>query len=155
MPRWLLVMHWPLYTLLRQYRRWWIYVNSPEKRKKYSDRFPGTAPAAINSQLFLNSHGEIVPQLAEKSYLSVGIPGTVMGLNTALKKYGTMSLSKVMAPAIQLAQEGFILDNDDLAILNAKPDDFKQHANVAKIFLKNNQPYRSGDRLRQPEWPRL
>ncbi len=116
--------------------------------------FRETAPAAINSKLFLNSQGRIVTQLAEKSYLSVGIPGTVMGLNTALKKYGAMPLSRVMAPAIQLAQQGFILDNDDLAILNSKPGDFRQHANVAKIFLKNNQPYHTGDRLRQPELAR-
>lgn len=112
--------------------------------------FRETAPAAIQSQLFLNSKGQVDPQLAEKSYLSVGVPGTVMGLNTALEKYGTMPLAKVMAPAIRLAAQGFILNNDDMQILK-KISDLKPQANVARIFLKNHQPYQSGDRLVQPQ----
>ncbi len=113
--------------------------------------FRGTAPAAINSKLFLNAKGQLDPQLSQKSYLSVAVPGTVMGLNTALKKYGTQPLSKVMAPAIRLAEKGFILNDNDLRILNTKTNDFKKQGNVAGIFLKNNRPFESGDRLVQPQ----
>lgn len=42
-------------------------------------------------------------------YLSVAVPGTVLGLDTALKKYGTLSRNRVMAPAIRLAKEGFVV----------------------------------------------
>lgn len=112
--------------------------------------FRETAPAAINSRLFLDSKGQVDSQLAEKSYLSVGVPGTVMGLNTALQKYGTLPLAQVMAPAIRLAQQGFILSNDDMQILK-KISDLNPQPNVANIFLKNNQAYQSGERLIQPE----
>jgi gamma-glutamyltranspeptidase / glutathione hydrolase len=113
--------------------------------------FRETAPAAINSRLFLNAQGQVDTKLSQESYLAVGVPGTVMGLNTALQKYGTMPLSKVMAPAIQLAHQGFILRTDDLAILNSDVNAFRQQPNVAKIFLNQGQPFRNGERLIQPE----
>ncbi len=112
--------------------------------------FRETAPAAIKPQLFLDAQGHVQKQLAENSYLSVGVPGTVMGLNTALQKYGSMPLAKVMAPAIRLAQEGFVLNNDDIHILG-KVRSAKTQPNVANIFLKNAQPLQVGDRLVQPE----
>ncbi|MBS0351777.1 MAG: gamma-glutamyltransferase, partial [Proteobacteria bacterium] len=88
--------------------------------------------------------------LAENSYLSVGVPGTVMGLNTALQKYGTLPLATVMAPAIRLAEQGFVLTNDDTAILK-QVYDLKPQPNVTQIFLKNGQPLKAGDLLKQPE----
>lgn len=115
--------------------------------------FREAAPAAIKSQLFLDANGQVNRQLAESSYLSVGVPGTVLGLNTALQKYGTLSLTKVMQPAIQLAEQGFILNNDDLQILGSKKSTeiFQKQKNVEQIFLKNGQPFQAGDRLVQPQ----
>jgi gamma-glutamyltranspeptidase/glutathione hydrolase len=50
-------------------------------------------------------------KLTDKSkvgYLASGVPGSVAGMSEALRKYGTMSLAKVMAPAIRLAKEGYV-----------------------------------------------
>lgn len=115
--------------------------------------FREVAPANINRQLFLDKQGQVDHQLAETSYLAVGVPGTVLGLNTALQKYGTRSLTQIIEPARQLAQQGFILTADDLAILGAEKsiDAFRTQNNVAPIFLKNNQPYQVGDRLVQSQ----
>ena len=67
--------------------------------------FREKAPAAATPTMFQDKDGKVVKGLSTESYLAVGVPGTVMGLNAALKKYGTMSREKVMAPAIRLAEE--------------------------------------------------
>lgn len=84
-------------------------------------------------------------------YLPVGIPGTVIGLNTALKTYGTMSLKQVMTPAITLAKNGFVLTTPDVKLLQRDAKNFKKHSNVAAIFLKNGKPYQAGERLIQTD----
>lgn len=111
--------------------------------------FRETAPSAITPQLFLNKQGQLQAKLTQKSYLSVGVPGTVMGLNTALHKYGSLPLNRVIKPAITLAEQGFILNQADIKLLQQNTDDFKRQANVAAIFLNHGQAFHPGDRLIQ------
>lgn len=111
--------------------------------------FREKAPNAANPQLYLDSKGEPIPGAIDRGYLSVAIPGTVMGLNYALEKYGTLSLSTVMAPAIALASKGFLLAPYDISLFQASANDFRKEANVAAIFLKNRQSYQVGDRFIQ------
>ena len=66
-----------------------------------------TAPARAHRDLFLDEHGETDQQRERFSHQAAGVPGTVAGLLLALEKYGTMNLSQVIQPAIDLACEGF------------------------------------------------
>jgi len=104
--------------------------------------FREKAPAIIPKKLNPN---------ITRGYLPIGIPGTVMGLNRALKMYGTMTLKQVMTPAITLAKKGFILTKNDTAFLDDDIKVFKKSPNVSAIFLKNGKPYKSGDRLIQKD----
>lgn len=113
--------------------------------------FREKAPQAISPQLFLDNQGNELPHIMINNYLSVGIPGTVLGLNTALKKYGTMSLIQVMQPAIQLAQNGFILSKYSADILQKNFSHKTIQPNVAKIFYKNGSPLAAGNRLIQTQ----
>jgi len=117
-----------------------IFINFREK-----------APSAISSKDFQNSDGAINKNKAYTGYLPVGVPGTVLGLNTALKRYGTMSLKKVMQPAIRLAKNGFVLLPGDIKILNKGTKYFRKQPNVAAIFLNKGKPYQAGERLKQPQ----
>ncbi len=111
--------------------------------------FREKAPLAATANMYLDAKGNVISGASIKGYLAVGVPGTVLGLDTALKKYGTMPLAKVMAPAIQLAEQGFVLSAEDAKIFAAAAKDFSEQPNVAAIFLKNGQPYVAGDRLKQ------
>ncbi len=111
--------------------------------------FREKAPKAASKDMYLDAQGNIIPGRSTEGYLAVGVPGTVLGLNTALKKYGTMSLKQVMAPAIKLAEQGYVLTAEDAKVLNTATDSFKKQLNVAAIFLKNGQPYQAGERLIQ------
>ncbi len=75
-----------------------------------------TAPASANAAMFLDAKGDPDPAKSRNSGLAVGVPGTVAGLAMAREKYGSgkLSLADLIAPAIELAREGFRVE-DDLA----------------------------------------
>ncbi len=92
----------------------------------------------------------MIPGLSTTGYLAVGVPGTVLGLDRALTKYGTMSRKQVILPAIRLAEKGYILQPGDISNLSSNTANFASGPNVAAIFLKNGTtPYQVGDRLVQ------
>ena len=107
--------------------------------------FREKAPLAATEKMFLNTAGDVVPDLSLKGYLAVGVPGSVLGLETLLQKYGTMKREQVMAPAIKLADEGFVLNQGDINILNSSAKDFATQPNVASIFLHDGKPWAVGD----------
>ena len=116
--------------------------------------FREKAPLAATPTLFQDAQGNVVPGRSTKTYLAVGVPGTVLGLDTALKKYGTMSLKQVMAPAITLAEKGYVLQQGDVNVLDTRVADFAEHPNVAAIFLNRGKPWQAGEVLKQPELAR-
>lgn len=67
------------------------------------------APAKAYRDMFLDKDGNVNKELARFSHRSAGVPGSVAGLALALEKYGTISLQTALAPAIKLAEEGFVV----------------------------------------------
>ena len=113
--------------------------------------FRETAPLKASSEMYLDEKGELIEDLSTNGYLAVGVPGTVMGLNYALNKYGTKSRSQVIKPAIKLAEAGFVLQPGDIKIFEAGKQKLLE-PNVAEIFLQpGNKTYRSGDTLVQKD----
>ncbi len=113
--------------------------------------FREKAPLKATPTMYQDASGNVIPGKSTGSYLGVGVPGTVMGMDAALKKYGSMPLQQVIAPAIKLARDGFVLQQGDINILNERVKDFAKYPNVAATFLNHGKPYVVGDRLRQPQ----
>jgi len=113
--------------------------------------FREKAPLKAHAALFLDKNNNIIANESRNGYLAVAVPGTVLGLDTALKKYGTMNRQDVMSPAIYLAENGYVLTAYAVKLLNQSLSFFQKQPNIAAIFLKNNQPYRAGDLLIQKE----
>jgi gamma-glutamyltranspeptidase/glutathione hydrolase len=111
--------------------------------------FREKAPLAARADMYLDDKGNPIAAKGRDGFLAVGVPGTVLGLETALQKYGTMPRSAVMAPAIQLAQQGFILTQGDVDVLADATATFRTQPNVAAIFLNHGAAYKAGDRLVQ------
>jgi gamma-glutamyltranspeptidase/glutathione hydrolase len=116
--------------------------------------FREKAPLAATPDMMQSAAGKVVKGRSTKTYLGVGVPGTVMGFDEALKKYGTMSLAQVMAPAIKLAKDGYVLQPGDVRILDTSTDYFKLYPNVGAIFLDNGKPWKAGQVLKQPQLAR-
>ena len=119
--------------------------------KNLSLDFREKAPLKATATLFQDHQGNVVPGLSTNTYLSIGVPGTVMGLNEALARYGTMPLSKVIAPAIELAAHGYLLAPGDAEIMARRAKDFAADPHVAAIFLNHGQAWRAGERLVQTD----
>ncbi len=111
--------------------------------------FREKAPLAATEKMYLDAKGEVVPDLSLKGYLAAGVPGTVLGLDTLLSKYGTMKRADVMAPAIKLAEEGFKLDQGDIDILATGTKAFAAAPNVAETFLNAGNAWKTGEVLVQ------
>lgn len=117
-------------------------------RTRFLD-FREMASGAATPNMYLDVEGQVIPNLSTKGYLAVGVPGTVKGLDYALTTYGTRDRQQVMASAITLAERGFTLQAADADLLQRFTKTFESEPNVASIFLKNGQPYQSGDRFVQ------
>lgn len=114
--------------------------------------FRETAPSSASKNMHLDKDGNLIKDASLYGYLASGVPGTVKGLNSALEKYGTLSRQDVMAPAIKLAREGYILTRADTDVLETTTERFKQDPESAKIFLKpDGTPWQPGDRLIQTD----
>ncbi|MDR3430838.1 MAG: gamma-glutamyltransferase [Rouxiella aceris] len=114
--------------------------------------FREMAPAAASANMYLDEQGNVKKGASLYGYLAAGVPGTVLGLDTAQRQYGKLTRQQVMAPAIKLARQGFILTRADTDILDTKTAKFKEKPEVAKIFLrKDGTALQPGDKLVQQD----
>jgi gamma-glutamyltranspeptidase / glutathione hydrolase len=108
------------------------------------------APAAATADMYLDAQRNVVPGLSTSGYKAIGVPGTVAGLTYAEKTYGRLTLAQVMAPAIRLATEGYVLSEEEAHNVGT-------NKNVAKfpesrrLFQRDGNLYKPGERFVQPE----
>jgi gamma-glutamyltranspeptidase/glutathione hydrolase len=119
--------------------------------------FREKAPAAATENMYLDAQGNVLPDSNKDSsvvgYRSVGVPGSVAGLVYAEKKYGKLSLKKVIAPAIKLARDGFPLAYEDTQDLK-KDEYLSEFPESKRIFQRDGNYYQPGELLRQPDLAR-
>ncbi|TBL69469.1 gamma-glutamyltransferase [Hafnia alvei] len=114
--------------------------------------FRETAPAAASANMYLDEKGNVKKGASLYGYLAAGVPGTVLGLDTAQRKYGKLTRQQVMEPAIKLARGGFILNRGDTDILDTTIAKFRDDPEAARIFLRENgDPLQPDDRLIQTD----
>ncbi|AUC97678.1 gamma-glutamyltransferase [Bradyrhizobium sp. SK17] len=123
-------------------------IELADGRKTFLD-FRETAPKGATANMYLDKDGNVIKGLSTKGHLAVGVPGSVAGMEYAREKYGTMKRADVIAPALQLAEDGFVLDRGDVQMLDSSIDDLREDPASAAIFLNNGKPFVVGDRLVQ------
>lgn len=125
-----------------------LLLHRPGEGERFID-FREMAPASAHAKMFLDDKGELIANASGFGYRAVGVPGTVLGLETAREKYGRLSRAQLIAPAIRLAAEGFVLERADLRPLDAATR-LKNSPAAAKIFRREDgSPLQAGDRLVQ------
>ncbi|MEZ2294821.1 gamma-glutamyltransferase [Variovorax sp. RCC_210] len=76
--------------------------------KPYFLDFREKAPAAATPTMYLDKNGDVIPGLSLDGSLAAGVPGSVAGMWEAQRKFGKLSWSQVLAPAIGYAKNGFV-----------------------------------------------
>jgi gamma-glutamyltranspeptidase/glutathione hydrolase len=113
--------------------------------------FRERAPLAATADMYLDVAGNPIAQKSLDGWLAVGTPGTVLGLETALKQYGTLPRESLIAPAIALAEDGFVLQAGDLKVDNDGAKSAPEGSSVRAIFTNHGRPFAAGDRLVQKD----
>jgi gamma-glutamyltranspeptidase/glutathione hydrolase len=107
------------------------------------------APAAASADMYLDAEGKVIPKMSTAGARASGVPGTVAGLTFAERHYGRLGLEKVMAPAIRLAENGFVLDAELAKIMEGSR--LKDFPASYRIFQRNGDLYKAGETFKQPE----
>jgi gamma-glutamyltranspeptidase / glutathione hydrolase len=132
-----------------------MLIRMHDGRERFID-FREKAPLRATRDMYLDANGNDVPNRSRKGWLAIGVPGTVMGLDRALGEYGTMSRQTVMAPAIRLARDGFVLEQGDLLAFKGAASEgysgaytFARQANVRAIWMPDGAVPQAGERIVQ------
>lgn len=134
------------------------YLAKNKQVKVYD--FRERAPMAATETMFLDSKGEpkdyshngvTLKEASVNGHLAVGVPGLVKGLVDVQKKFGRLTLEKVMAPAIELAAKGFPVYKDLAEAIKEREDVLRAFPATQAIFFKDRQPLQEGALLVQSD----
>jgi gamma-glutamyltranspeptidase / glutathione hydrolase len=110
------------------------------------------APGAATRNMYLDAQGNVIPGLSLYGYKASGVPGSVAGMVYAERKWGKLTLKQVMAPAIQLAREGYALSWDGARDFHDKH--LAESPESHRVFQRNGDYYKPGEIFRQPDLAR-
>jgi len=113
------------------------------------------APGAAHRDVYLDKNGNLIEGEGGSlvGYRAAGVPGTVRGMELALKKYGSGKLTwaQLIEPARQLAGRGFVVTHELARSLYSNREYLEKYAETKRIYLKSGKFYQEGELFRQPE----
>lgn len=112
--------------------------------------FRETAPAGAHPQMWL-VEGRYEPRRHHEGHLAVGVPGTVAGLYLAWQEQGTRPWPRLLAPAIALASDGFVVSEGLAASLARARKRLEPYPASLAQFTRGGEPYRAGELLVQAD----
>lgn len=117
--------------------------------KEISIDYREMAPGKAHRDMYIDSAGEARTDKSQSGHLASGVPGTVAGL-FASAKYAKLSFDKLIQPAIELAEKGFVIGKREANSLNRLQDELKKNNTVMPVFVKTI-PWKEGDTLIQKD----
>lgn len=115
--------------------------------KPYFLDYRETAPAAAHKDMFLDADKQVVKNLSLIGHQASGVPGTVMGLWLAHKKFGSLPWQDLVAPAIHYAETGFIVAENQYQYRADLLQQLEGKTNFAQYF----GAMKAGENFKQPE----
>src|ERR1700726_2891447 len=124
-----------------------MLVRLADGRSTFLD-YREVAPRAATRNMYIKTDGKLDEKASVIGYKSVAVPGTVAGLELALKTYGTMKLAEVMGPAIRLAEDGFAVSEKLARELQEQKPGLERFPVSRRIFLNDGKMLNAGDTLK-------
>lgn len=116
--------------------------------------FREMAPGGASRDMYLDAAGQVVPGRSLDTHLAVGIPGSVAGLLHARDRWGSLPLRTLLAPAIRLARQGFVVSDDLARMLESQGQRLGAWPATRAVFFRGGRPLRAGERLVQRDLAR-
>jgi len=107
------------------------------------------APSSAHRDMYLDENGEVMKGKSVNGHLSSGVPGTVAGLFESAK-YAKLSFTKLIRPAVDLAEKGFVITAREAGSLNNIQDELNEYNTTPSAFQKK-EPWKAGDTLIQKD----
>ena len=86
------------------------------------------APLSAHKNMYLDSLGNVIPDMSTKGATAIGVPGTVAGVIEVHEKFGKLSLQEILEPVIALAEKGVVVTENQA----------KRLANYRDVFIEVN-----------------
>ena len=125
-----------------------LVATTPEGKYLALD-YRETAPSKASFDMYWDKKGNANTDLSQNGRLAVGVPGSVSGMFETTK-YARLPFSTLIEPAIDLAEKGFAITEQEAGLLNAHKNNFLKHNKNKIAFVKDNL-WKAGDLLLQPE----
>jgi gamma-glutamyltranspeptidase/glutathione hydrolase len=111
--------------------------------------FREVAPGAASRDMYLDTNGNAQMNLSQDGHLATGVPGSVAGIFEAMK-YAKLPFKKLIQPAIDLAEKGYVLSGEEARSFNAAKNEFIKLNTVVPVFVKKDG-WKAGDTLVQKD----
>ena len=108
------------------------------------------APSAANRDMYLDAEGKIIPGKSMTGIFSVGVPGTVAGMQEMHAKLGRLPWNELLQPAVDLARNGLVLTEKEARGLNRQRTEFmKENPGKNYLLSAEGKEWKAGDLLVQ------
>jgi len=128
-----------------------MLYHDAQDQQTYAIDFREVAPKGAHKDLFLDQEGNVIDGRSLYSHYAVGVPGTVAGLMDAYERWGSLPLERLLAPAIELAEQGFEVSPTLASALERTAERMGQWPATKEIFWRDGQPLQAGDTLTQAD----
>jgi len=116
----------------------------------YTLDFREKAPIQSSKNMYLNKSKEVIDSLSTYGHLSIAVPGTIDGIFEAHKQFGSLTINEIFNPAIQLAENGFCINEKQAELFNYYKNDFIKY-NPNNNYLVKETNWNAGDTLIQKD----
>ena len=113
--------------------------------------FREKAPLKASKEMYLDPQGRVRPGSSVNGHLAVAVPGTIAGLHEVHQRHGQLPWLTVVAPAVQLADQGFIVSDHLTRALQWRQPTLSRNPAAKEVFLNKSQVWQPGDRLLQTD----
>ncbi|WP_415326563.1 gamma-glutamyltransferase [Chryseobacterium sp. MMS23-Vi53] len=117
--------------------------------EKFTIDYRETAPKKATHNMYVDKNGKANTDLSQNGRLAVGIPGSVAGFFATLK-HCKLPMDQLVQPAVDLAEKGFAITEQEASLLNSHKEYFQKHNQSSTVFIKDT-PWKAGDLLIQKE----
>jgi gamma-glutamyltranspeptidase/glutathione hydrolase len=107
------------------------------------------APGKAHRDMYIDAGGTARTDKSQDGHLASGVPGTVAGLFSSFK-YARLPFAKLIQPAIDLAEKGFVITEREAQSFNGLQDDLKKYNSIIPVFV-NPAGWKGGDTLIQTD----